>query len=279
MKFDAIIGNPPFQILKDGNKKSQAIWPKFVEKAFDLCKKNGHVALIHPSGWRDVDGNYKDTQKLLKNKQIEYLEMHDSKDGQKTFGATTRYDWYVAKNCSATKETTIKCQDGTVEKCDISKMEFIPNGMFTEISKLMAKDGEEKVEVMYSRSSYETRKPHMSKEKTDEFCHPCVYTTQKDGTINLWYSSTKENGHFNTPKVFWSNGAASYVHCDKEGEYGLTQFSYGIHDSVDNLESIKKAMETDKFISIMNVSALGKSHKYNRKIIAEFRKDFWKEFI
>ena len=66
---------------------------------------------------------------------------------------------------------------------------------------------------------------------------------------------------------------------DKEGEYGLTEFASAIVDDPKNLDGIKQALQTERFIrNIMNFKeSLG--DKYRRKIIATFRKDFWKEFV
>jgi hypothetical protein len=157
-------------------------------------------------------------------------------------------------------------------------MNFIPNGKFSEFINLMAKKDEECVNVLYSRSAYGTDKPNMLREKNDEFNNPCVYTITKEGNINLFYSNTKENGHFGIPKVMWSNGRSTKPVIDNLGIYGLTNFSYGIVDDVENLENIQKALMNPKFIELMKF-ADGKAHKYNRKVISTFRKDFWKEFI
>ena len=92
--------------------------------------------MVHPSGWRNIDGAFKELQKLIRSKQVEYLEIHDEKDGIKTFGANTRYDFYCIKNSDYNGNlTTIKCQDGSVEIVDISDMEFIPNALFSKNQK------------------------------------------------------------------------------------------------------------------------------------------------
>lgn len=80
------------------------------------------------------------------------------------------------------------------------------------------------------------------------------------------------------PKVIWSNGLGTYPIIDKSGEYGLTQFAYGIVDDVENLESIKKAMESTKFIDLMKYVKYT-NNKYNYKIIGLFKKDFYKYFL
>ncbi|MHA1469288.1 MAG: Eco57I restriction-modification methylase domain-containing protein, partial [Candidatus Asgardarchaeia archaeon] len=95
-QFDVVIGNPPYQRKSSvKNKKTQAIWPYFVELSLRCCKENGYTSLIHPSGWRGASAAFEKTGDLLKSKQMKYLEIHDEKDGVKTFDAETRYDWYV----------------------------------------------------------------------------------------------------------------------------------------------------------------------------------------
>jgi hypothetical protein len=250
-----------------------------VKKALDVCVEGGCMVAVHPDGWRAVDGRFKDVQLLLRSNEVLYLELHDERDGAKTFGATTTYDFYcVRKKENNNFKSRVKGQNKTIINIELKNVEFIPNGMFNEIFSLVAKQGEEKVDVLHSYSSYETRKEWMSKEQTDEFKYPCVYTTLKDGTVNKFWSNTNEMGHFGIPKVIWSNGGATTPILDLMGEYGLTQFSYAIVDTVDNLPMIQRAMLSEEFIKIMSY-ADGSVHRYNRKAISTFRKDFWKEFL
>ncbi|MCK9417414.1 Eco57I restriction-modification methylase domain-containing protein, partial [Candidatus Dojkabacteria bacterium] len=279
-KFDVIVMNPPYQELKEGNKKSQALWDKFVIKTISQLVDGGYLVAVHPSGWRNVDGMFKVVQNILKEKQLLYLEFHNEKDGLKTFGAETRYDFYCLHNVQNTMFTKIKCQDGTIERANISKMEFIPNGMFKEIQLLLAKDGEERVEILHSFSDYETRKPHVSKEQTEEFKYPIIYTVPKGDVPKLMYSNTDNNGHFNIPKFIWSNGriisVGSFV--DNKGFYGLTQFAFAIVDEEHILNRIKEAFDTKNFRNLMENCAIS-DMSINRKAISLFRKDFWKEYL
>jgi hypothetical protein len=50
MKFNVVIGNPPYQ---DGGRDDQAnkLWPLFVKKAHELVEDNGYVGMITPNGW------------------------------------------------------------------------------------------------------------------------------------------------------------------------------------------------------------------------------------
>lgn len=280
-KFDIVVGNPPYQELKTGNKKSQSIWDKFVEDTFKYLNSDGYICYIHPSGWRDIDGMFKQTQKLMIDKEILYLSIHNEKDGMKVFGMDTRYDYYVLKNKVNTGGfiTKIRCQDGTIVNNSLYKMEFIPNGMFNDIINLVAKDVDEKVKVI-ADSSYHTQRDFMSKSKSTLNKYPCIYTVKSGDIPTIWYSNKNSNGHFGIPKLIWSNFRISSAGCivDEDGSYALTQFSYGIISSKEDLPKIKKAFDTKKFRDMMeNCSVANMS--INRKIIATFKKDFWKEFI
>ena len=277
--FDVIVMNPPYQELKEGNRRSQALWDKFVIKTVSQLVEGGYLVAVHPDSWRGLGKGFNEVNSLMKSKQILYLEIHNKYDGIKTFGAGTTYDFYCLHNVPCTMFTKIKCQDGTIERVDISKMDFVPNGMYKEFKKLLAKGGEEKVELI-SNSSYHTqRSEQMSKEKTVDFKHPCIYLSYKNGSIKKWYSNTDTKGHFNIPKVIFSNGISHPI-IDEIGEYGLTQFAYAIIDEPKNLPYIQKAMLHPDFIKLMSFSdgVTGTGHRYNRNVIALFRKDFWKEF-
>jgi len=277
MKFDVIVGNPPFQ-EKVGNRKTEPLWNKFVLKVFDMVKDGGYVSLVHPSGWRSSKGKFKKIQKLILNENLLYLSMNDFNEGFKVFGVGTNFDYYVVQKSEDYNQTIISDVDGNQTITNLKGMEFIPNGLFEKFNNIIAKDGEEKVNVLYSRSQYGTDKSNMSRILTGNNIYPCVYTiTQKDG-INLFYSDVRGDIHFDVPKVIWSNGLGTYPIVDSEGTYGLTQFSYGIVDSVENLENIKIAMESEEFIELMSYVKYT-NNKYDYKIISTFKKDFWREFI
>lgn len=281
-KFDIIIMNPPYNKSNEDAVRlhqSSTLWDKFVIKSVnEMLIDGGYLVAVHPTGWRSFGGRFNDVKKILKNKQLLYLEVHNETDGIKMFGVTTAYDFYCLHNISNTMFTKIKCMDGKIERVDISKMEFIPNGMFKEFKQLLANSNDITVDMSLRRYDYDHKKPHTSKEQNTEFKYPVVYLTYKDGSINFWYSNTKEKGHFGVPKVIWSNGGASCPIVDENGDYGMSEYCYAIIDEPKNLPFIQKAMLSEEFIKLMKFSD-GLTHRYNHKIISLFRKDFWKEFL
>lgn len=48
MKFDVVIGNPPYQ---DTHRSGNPLWPLFVKKAFDLTEDDGYTSMITPGRW------------------------------------------------------------------------------------------------------------------------------------------------------------------------------------------------------------------------------------
>lgn len=274
-KWNAIIQNPPYQEQKEGFKKTQPLWHLFVQKSLNLLDKGGYLVMVHPSGWRNIDGIFKETQIKLKSNQILEIHIHDESEGVKLFGATTGFDYYILKNAPYINPTKIfGNEEGLI---DLKKFEFIPSGSFSLFSRLISSD--DRISILHSFSSYETRKSWMSRTKKENFKYPVIYTVHKNGNINLFYSNINSNGHFGVPKVIWSNGKASSPVIDMDGEFGLTQFSYAILDDRQNLENIKKAMDNDKFITMMKNCDMNDGNRFNRKILSQFKKDFWKEFI
>jgi hypothetical protein len=83
-KFDIIMGNPPYNsggLLKGGG----TLWPKFLERAFDMINPNGYIVFVHPPGWRKFyDPEKRDNQGKLwyavrdNGWCLEYINVSDS---------------------------------------------------------------------------------------------------------------------------------------------------------------------------------------------------------
>jgi hypothetical protein len=72
MKFDVVVGNPPFQ---DGSKDTSynQLWAEFFVKSFSLLKDNGRQLLIHPITWATPkDGS----RKCITNEVVDILREH-----------------------------------------------------------------------------------------------------------------------------------------------------------------------------------------------------------
>ena len=273
--FDVVMGNPPFQ-KKVGPNNTEALWGKFIIKSLTILKSSRYMVFVHPSEWRNVDGKFKTIQKEILSRDLQYLEIHNEKDGLKTFRSSTRYDWYVLKNERVVNtKTIINFQDGTTNTINVNGLEFIPNGEYDKIASLITKNKEEQIVGLHHESLYAHRKSWMSKTKTEEYKYPCVYTINSKGEPTFLYSSIK-HGHFGVPKLIWSNGGNPGSYVDVNGDYGLTPFAYAIVDKPENLPKIKEVFDSKDFRNLMKLCAVGQN-TINYKVIKIFKKDFWTE--
>ena len=282
MEFDVVIGNPPYHI-KVGPKKTEPIWNKFVFKSIELCREGGFLSLIHPSGWRNVSGKFKNVQNELKKYKMNWLSINSIEEGLKVFGAQIRFDVYIIQKIKNSNElTTIEFQDGEVELVDIKSLEFIPNGNLELVKRILGNIGDEKLKILYSRSSYGSDKSNISKHPNNENQYPCVYSINVREIPKFLYSNTNQNGHFGIPKFIIPNGDARSIGFIKDlrGKYGLTQFACAIQEDSEEIQNkYHKLFRDKKFINFHNTYlCIGKT-QYNWKTLELFKKDFWKEFI
>jgi Superfamily II DNA/RNA helicase required for DNA uptake (late competence protein) len=291
--FDMVMGNPPYNDASGNKGKGHHPWIPFVKQTLSsILKPEGYLLFIHPPLWRNFGSELWD---IMASKQFLYLEIHNVKQGSKTFnGCKTRYDWYVLQNIQPTQKTIIRDENGVENHIDIREWKFLPNFMFDTISSLLSHSSEPKAVIISDRSNYGADKPHIQGQDQTHI-YPCIYTigTKKqkekkkekqpvkkrmeDGTIvSLLYSNTNKNGHFGISKFIFSNGGGFL--CDEKGEFGLTQWAYGIVDEKKNLIHIKQCFLSDEFTAIRQAIQIDKS-KYNIKVMRQFRKDFYRQFI
>jgi hypothetical protein len=271
-KFDAIIGNPPYNSSCGNKGRGNTLWDKFVVKSINnWLKPNGYLLFVHPRGWRQYANKI---GKLMLSKQIIYLNMNDVNMGKKVFKCSTDFDYYLLKNIRPYTTTLINDYNNNEYEYDISKMKYIPNHSIDLADKHI--DISNINGLIRSRSLYGTEKKWMSKTKTEEFKYPCVYTINKDNETTLWYSNINEKGHFGIPKYIVSNG---YGHLkDINGDYGCTEWSYYIICDVDDMDDIERCFKNKQFQKLIDSVRLT-SNKYNHVILKHLKKNFWKKFL
>jgi hypothetical protein len=282
-QFDIIVGNPPYNDSKSDDEEKQSgshsLWNKFVIKSIESLKNKGFLSFVHPSGWRKPDGDtsrYHGLYDLMSNQnQLIYLEIHDTNDGMKTFNCGTRYDWYLLEKRKQYKDTIIKDELGEIDNFDLSKIPFLPNSRIKKTMKLITK--KEKCEVLYNRSNYGSDQNHVSENKSSVFKYPLIHSTPQTG-IRYMYSSKKDLGHFGVSKVIFGETGIYNAITDVNGKYGMTNGAIGIVDKKENLISIKKAIESDKFKEILE-SCSWSNYRIEWRLFNYFNKDFYKEFI
>jgi hypothetical protein len=273
--FDAVVGNPPYNIPKDGPLKGgyggRSLWDKFVVKAIEYwVKDNGYLIFVHPPSWRKPD-HY--LWNILSKKQILYLKTYSKKEGLKIFGCSTLVDYYILQNKPIHTKTIINAQDGKKYTIDLKTWNFLPSGVLDDIFKILGKN-----EVIYSRTLYGSDKKNISKNKSVNNNLPIIHSmTKKDG-LGFVYSS-ENKGHFGIPKVILSFGEFQYPYNDWKGEYGMSQICFGLKiNSKEEGDNIVKAINSDKFKEILKYTKWS-TFQTDWRMFNHFNSDFWKEFI
>ena len=254
MKFDVIIGNPPFQAHDNKKSNGNAIWHKFVDKLLLLLNDGGYLSLIHPSGWRKPSTEkckytylyYELTQK----RQMIYLEIHSQKEGIKNFKCDIKYDIYLVENVMPHKNTKVIYYDKNVMDVDLKKLKFIPNNNIEFIFRLLNCKGNN-IRIVYSSSVYDIRRKHVSSTRDSLYKYPLIHSITRNG-LKYKYSSRNDLGHFGVSKIVITllpgvkNTCQHYI--DIEGKYGMTSNVFGIEvDSVEYANKIATALSTEKF--------------------------------
>lgn len=274
-KFDFIVGNPPYQDKKEGNKKADSrLWQKIILNVTKNIAPGTVVAMIHPSGWRASGGNYIPIRELYDSWDMVYLNTNSLKAGKKVFNAGTRFDWFVAIVQPYQGQTLINDDNGVEKVIDLREYPIIPNDIDVDINKWIG--GDEKCEFGYSASWYHCQRDHMSPDKNDEFIFPCIKNV---GSTNkpskLWYSNINK-GMFGIPKVI-VGAFGSGVFIDALGEYGCTEHCAYIAAPPDELEQVKAALQSEEFQRVAKATYFGGSGQvFDTKFMKLLKKDFWK---
>ena len=97
MKFDVVIGNPPYQaIKKDGSRLDQAsnLWSEFWVRCIEeYSTDHGVVSLITPTSWLSPSSDYK--RKRLWDIFNSYTSYADVKNVAKHFNVGSTFGYVV----------------------------------------------------------------------------------------------------------------------------------------------------------------------------------------
>jgi len=281
MKFDVVVMNPPYQAPQEAKGKrgsGDSLWNKFVEKALsEWATEGGLVVAVHPSGWRKPAtprSQYRGMFKLMAHDyHMKYLEIHDSSDGMRTFGAGTRYDWYLIDKESSGGETIIKDQNGQESCVSLQNYDWLPNHSLEQVYSLFSQN--KKQPTFFSCDYHTQNKSYLKPDQDSTFCFPLVHSTPKKGN-RFWYSSRNDKGHFGIPKVIFGESGIGDVIVDIKGEYGMTQGAMGLPvvDETD-AQKAKEYLMSDEFQNILDACSWS-NFRVDWRMFTYFKEGFWR---
>lgn len=280
-KFDIVVGNPPYQDAttgkRDGGYGGRSLWDQFVKKALQHWIANdGYLCFVHPSHWRKPEH---DLWTMMTSKQMIHLDIHSKKQGTRVFRAATRFDWYVIKNCPYTQRTKVRDEEGVLWDIDLREWKFLPNGAY-ELMELLFDftDNGNTFDVLHSYSIYDTRKSYVKKDEIEGYKYKVIHNMTKNG-IGFVYTNDPTKGHFGDKKVILSFGEFQYPVNDGNGEYGMSQITYGLRiDTKEEGDAIIEAMNSTAFKRVLTLTKWNvfntewRMFKYLKKNFMEYLK-------
>jgi hypothetical protein len=244
MKFDVIVGNPPYQKetsgTRLGSRGSSDLWPDFVRKCLSLLKDNGHMEIIHPTSWRKPEDRNNFWKLLTQTNQMKRLVMSSGRKEQDWFGIGVRVDYYVLEKTSKYTTTEVVDHEGVNYNLDLAQFEWLPNYAITEISAMLGKG----CNVLYN-TFYHTQKEH-TEYPNKTFKYPVVHTINQSGLGIRYFDKIQnpDNTHFGVRKVLLNQNELQYPYNDHKGEYGMSQLTFGI--------AISSEKEGEEIINFLN---------------------------
>jgi len=285
--FDIIMGNPPFQKEQEGKREGakggRTLWDKFIIKSLELLIANGFLGFITPPPWRKPENELYNV--MTKENQLLYLHIYNKKHGQELFGVSSRIDLYVIEKKPKYKNTIIIDELEVEHNFDLSKWSFLPNYAYDSIKSIMT-DKKNGIDVNYSSTIYETRKPYVKQTKSvEKYKYPIVHSINQTGLV-FWYTDDKtkrddktQKAHFGVPKVLLNFNEQQYPVNDYEGKYGMSQITFGIPiTSKKQGDDIVKAINTDEFKEIIKATKWS-AFNTDWRMFKYFKPDFYKQFL
>jgi hypothetical protein len=279
-KFDIIIGNPPFQTPKKEDTGTTAglgkLWDKFIIKSLDLLVENGYLGFITPPGWRKPENKLYEL--MTKENQLLYLRIYGEKQGQHFFNVSQRVDLYVIQKHPKTKKSEIIDELDNKIELDLAKWSFLPSYKYNIISKILT-NSDDGIDIIYDTFYHSSKNMNKTKkEKTGNFKYPVIHGITEAGLVFI-YANENDKGHFGVSKVILNSNRNQYPVNDYNGEYGMSELSFGIPiTSKKQGDDIVNAINSDEFKEIIKATKWG-AFQTDYKMFKYFKPDFYKYFL
>ncbi len=197
MRFDHIIGNPPYQDSSHCEKKN-TLWRKFVDLSLRMCNDKGIIAFIVPSSWMG-------SKELLKKYFLNHNLLFINKDECKRhFNVGSTFSYYIMEKgeyCGITKIVN-KEINGDIVSSEIDIRDYIfdsfPRNLSIISNSILKKVLDKKLPVLGIINSTTHHNVHHDRWKTQEqgdFVYPVYNTPSK-----LYFFNTPHR-HQNIPKI------------------------------------------------------------------------------
>lgn len=192
MKFDVIVGNPPYQGNNDigtTQPKSHNLWSKFADKSIELIKDNGFVAFVTPDSWMSPNSQI---LKTFKDNSLIWVSTNVSK----YFNVGSSFTAWILQKNQNTKTVTI---DGL--SVDLNTLNYLPRDFSKTypIHNKVINSNHSKLKVLCDTSCHSDHKHGKLSDTQD-----AVFKYKTWHTNAQTRFSKIKSKHFDDHKIIWT---------------------------------------------------------------------------
>lgn len=125
MKFDVVLGNPPYQNREENSDGS--LWLQFVNKGMEVLSQNGKLLFITPTSWVGKQSNTKKANwNSFTDNHVELYKVLSKQEKEKHFGSVgSSFGYYILSKGKGL--TQIVFEDGSTTGYQLVAKEPLPN--------------------------------------------------------------------------------------------------------------------------------------------------------
>jgi hypothetical protein len=229
MKFDVIVGNPPYQNTISGEHKSKkTLWAEFILKSHNILKFNGVLSFIVPDGWHSPTTDIPNNSISLFNdifKKGNLIYCADSSLIKPHFkGVGQSFSMFIFVKNNSYKTTLFKSINEEFEY-DVKSLNFIPKNI--------------------NKIAFDIHKKVLN-HTNDKFIFE-RYQKKDGGMLD------DRHPHYNKPKLKFSRGLAKFKIDYDIGNSGYDVFTYAYFlTNGENINSATSLMNSKLYYFILN---------------------------
>lgn len=280
MKFDVIVGNPPYQAPKKGD---YSFWARFVDSAHKVLNTNGYLSMIIPAGWmsptNDIRRGQRSVMRDIFAKENTFYINIDSDLGKKHFsGIGQKFTWFALQK--GTYTSTEFDLGSTQIVVDISKMPMLARDTDTVNIEILSKISNKSTIWNFTRYIMSESWDDVKFEKDKKYKFPkvngnsnhldkvvfsktaCKYQTDKKvvlpyngsdykfvvdsgkmGCTNAYVMLLEKKDRISSAKVYFNSPLIKWL-----GKNKFTQYNEGaLINAISKMDLTKKITESDVY--------------------------------